>query len=71
MRDAYADLGKIDEFQMDAFEEVFDRLDKDNSGTIQRNEIIPFIKETQELKDLKVRGPDGAFTEVFVNMTMK
>ena len=60
MRDAYAELGKIEEFQMDAFEEVFDRLDKDNSGTIDRDEMIPFIKETQELKDLKVRGPDGA-----------
>jgi len=43
--DTLGNLGSGDEFSDEAFDEVFATFDKDNSGTVEKNEMVVFIKQ--------------------------
>ena len=45
MQDTLGNLGSGDEFSDEAFDEVFKTFDKDNSGTIEKPEMVIFIKQ--------------------------
>ena len=45
MQDTLGNLGSGDEFSQEAFDEVFSTFDKDNSGTIEKAEMVVFIKQ--------------------------
>ncbi len=45
MQDTLGNLGSGDEFSQEAFDEVFQTFDKDNSGTIEKDEMVIFIKQ--------------------------
>ena len=45
MQDTLGNLGSGDEFSQEAFDEVFGTFDKDNSGTIEKDEMVVFIKQ--------------------------
>merc|ERR1712032_156025 len=44
-QDTLGNLGSGDEFSDEAFDEVFATFDKDNSGTVEKNEMVVFIKQ--------------------------
>lgn len=41
------------EFSEEAFDEVFETFDQDKSGTVEKLEIIPFIKQLHDWKKEK------------------
>ena len=45
VQDTLGNLGSGDEFSDEAFDEVFATFDKDNSGTVEKNEMVVFIKQ--------------------------
>ena len=45
MQDTLGNLGSGDEFSQEAFDEVFGTFDKDGSGTIEKEEMVVFIKQ--------------------------
>ena len=45
MQDTLGNLGSGDEFSSEAFDEVFATFDKDGSGTVEKNEMVVFIKQ--------------------------
>ena len=45
MKDALGNLGDDGEFDEKGFEEVFDGFDDDQSGTVDKSEMIEFIKK--------------------------
>jgi Ca2+-binding EF-hand superfamily protein len=44
VQDTLGNLGGKDEFSEDAFDEVFQTFDEDNSGTIEKSEMLMFIR---------------------------
>ena len=40
MQDTLGNLGSGDEFSDEAFDEVFSTFDKDNSGTVEKSEMV-------------------------------
>lgn len=45
VRDTIGSLGKSDSFNDSAFEQVFNLFDVDGSGTIERPEMLSFVKQ--------------------------
>ena len=45
VQDTLGNLGSGDEFSQEAFDEVFSTFDKDNSGTVEKSEMVVFIKQ--------------------------
>ena len=45
VQDTLGNLGGGEEFSDEAFDEVFTTFDKDNSGTVEKNEMVVFIKQ--------------------------
>mgnify|MGYP002176595359 CR=1 FL=1 len=45
VQDTLGNLGSGDEFSQEAFDEVFSTFDKDGSGTVDKKEMVTFIKQ--------------------------
>ena len=45
MQDTLGNLGSGDEFSDEAFDEVFATFDKDGSGTVEKSEMVVFVKQ--------------------------
>ena len=45
VQDTLGNLGSGDEFSQEAFDEVFATFDKDGSGTVEKPEMVVFIKQ--------------------------
>ena len=43
--DTFSDIGDIDGFNNDDFDQCFSEFDKDNSGTIKKAEMVQFFKK--------------------------
>ena len=66
MQDTLGNLGSGDEFSDEAFDEVFATFDKDGSGTIEKQEMVVFIKQllggnwldsSAQQKEMRLRKP--------------
>ena len=44
VQDTIGKLGSSDEYSEEAYNEVFATFDKDGSGTVEKNEMVIFIK---------------------------